>query len=272
MWASLVLMTSLNVAPEPVAQPRLKNVRLTHNILGWNRKDQKDPKLYPGDQLFILFDIDDLTVSDDGLVKYSIEMELKDKKGKVLFNQAPQETEMTASLGGKSLAGSAMTQVGTDTAPGTYTLNVTVTDRGNKKSDSLSKTFDVVPPDLGFVRILVEYHFVGPGNIPPPAPPVAVPGQAYWVEFAAVGFKLDPKKMEPDLTAEMIILDESGKPVLKNPVKGGAKEAPLKKYIPMQFILSLNRPGKFKMVLKLTDNLAKKSTETELDFVVLEPK
>jgi hypothetical protein len=43
MWASVALMTTLAVAPEPANQLKLSNDRVTHNILGWERKDSKNP-------------------------------------------------------------------------------------------------------------------------------------------------------------------------------------------------------------------------------------
>jgi hypothetical protein len=220
----------------------------------------------------MMFDIDGLTVNAEGRVTYSMGMELKDKNNKVVFSQAPQEQTVTASLGGNRLAASTQITVGTDQAPGTYTVTVTVTDVPSKKSETLTRTFDVIPVELGIVRILIAYDakdFI-------PAPPIGVPGQVWVVNFAPVGFTLDPKTKEAKLGVEMIIQDEAGKPVLGKPFTGAVKDVPeaFRKIYPMQFVLSLNRPGKYKMILKVNDFLAKpnKSVEETLEFKVLEAK
>lgn len=268
MWVSVALMTTLSLAPEPVNQLKLINDRATHGVLGWDRSDQKSPKLYPGDLFVMMFDIEGLSLNPEGRVKYSMGMELKDKNNKVVFSKDPEDQEVTASLGGNRLSASTQTAIGTDTPPGTYTLKVTVTDRDAKKTETLTRTFEVVPAQLGIVRVLVTYD----SNAP--APPLAVPGQAFIVNFAPVGFLLDPKTSQPKIGVEMRVLDENGKPVLEKPFTGAATEVTeqFRKLIPMQFILSLNRPGKFKIVLKVNDLLAKKSVEESLDFTVVEPK
>jgi hypothetical protein len=40
----------------------------------------------------------------------------------------------------------------------------------------------------------------------------------------------------------------------------------------MQFVISLTRPGKFKLELKATDKISGKSAEQLLDLTVIEPK
>jgi len=273
MWASVALMAALDLAPMPVNQLKLTNDRVTHGVLGWERKDSLKPKLLPGDIFILLFDIEGLTASDtDGRIKYGVGMELRDPSGKIILSKDPEDLEANAALGGRRLPASAQTGFGTDAKPGTYTMKVTVIDRGAKKNETatLTRTFDVIPTELGLVRLVVTYDT----NPPTAAPPLAVPGQVYLVNFAPVFFTLDEKKKQPNIFVEMQVLDETGKPVLKQPYRGGATEASemYKKIIPMQFILTLNRPGKFKIHLKVTDNLSKKTAEQSLDFVVVEPK
>jgi hypothetical protein len=45
-----------------------------------------------------------------------------------------------------------------------------------------------------------------------------------------------------------------------------------KKFIPMQFILSANRTGKFKLELSATDKVSGKTATQTLDLTVTEPK
>jgi hypothetical protein len=275
MLASLALMTTLHLATEPVGQLKLTNDRATHGVLGWERKDSKSPKVYPGDVLFIRFDVEGLKVGEDGQALYSMEMVIADKDGKELFRKDPEDEVAVLGLGGTALPMAPQAVIGTDTKPGTYTMKVTVTDRAVKKSESLMRTFEVVPPQLGFVRLTVTYANNQLRDTGLPAPPVAVPGQNYNVGFAVVGFTLDTKNNQPTLSVEMRVLDESGKPVLGKPFVGGTNFATeqFKKIFPMEFMLKLNRPGKYKIALKVTDmNNNKKTAEETLDFTVAEPK
>jgi hypothetical protein len=273
IWASAALLTTLALAPEPIGQLKLSNDRVCHGLLGWERKDTKNPKLFPGDIYILTFDVEGLTVSDTGRINYSTTVELSDKAGKVVFKDEPTDFEGVAGLGGKRVSANAQIITAIDTPVGTYTIKVTVTDKAAKNvSATLMRTFDVVPIDLGFVRLVVDLA-VGQGT-PPPAPPLAVPGQIYLVNFAVVGYKLDAKTNEPNFKIEMSVLDDTGRPVLKEPFRGGITEVPekWKKVMPMQFTLGLNRPGKFRIVLKVTDTIAKKTAEQTLDFQVLEPR
>jgi hypothetical protein len=272
MWASVALMATLNLAPMPVNELKLTNDRVTHGLLGWERADSKNPKLYPGDIFIVVFDIEGLSATPEGLIKYSIGFDLVDKAGKMVLEDKPKELQATASLGGNRLVAATQVALSTNTAVGEYTVKVSVKDLTVKDGEAvvLKRTFEVVPVQLGFTNLIVNYAT----DPPTPAPPIAVPGQGYLVNFAPVGFALDPKANQPDLHVEMRVLDDAGKPVLKMPFTGDIKMAPaeFKKIYPMQFLLNLNRPGKFQIQLKVTDNLTKKSAEQLLDFKVVEPK
>jgi len=274
MWASAALLTTLVLAPEPIGQIKLTNDRVCHGPLGWERKDTRNPKLFPGDLYILVFDVEGLVVSPTGRVNYTTNVELRDKNGKVVFTDDPKDFEDIAGLGGRRVSANAQMAIGIDSAVGTYTIKVTVTDRATKPNATatLTRTFDVVPTELGFVRLLIESP-AGP-KVVFPAPAIAVPGQIYVVNFSPVGFKLDPKTMQPILFAEMRVLDETGKAVLEKPFTGGvdAVGEMYRKIVPMQFMLTLNRPGKFRIVLKITDQIVKKSAEQTLDFQVVEAK
>src|SRR6476659_4949110 len=125
MWTTLALMSAMNWTPAQAGQLELKNVRVTYGILG---QERKDTTYLPGDLVVLAFDIEGLKVADDGQVKYSMSMELLDSKGKSLFKKDPQDTIAVNTLGKARLPAFALTEVGTDTAPGKYTMNVVVTD------------------------------------------------------------------------------------------------------------------------------------------------
>jgi hypothetical protein len=267
MWSTLALTATLALAPAQDASLKLSNPRATYGSLGAERTSAK---LLPGDIYFISFDIENVTVGKDGKVLYSMGMQLTNKEGKVQFKKDPQEQEVYNSLGGSRLPAFAVTQIGLDTPPGEYTMTVTVMDRVSKKSDKLSSTFEVLPSAFGIVQFLVSYDY----KVEVPAPPSAVPGQNFWVNFALVGFGIDTKTKQPNLSAELRVIDlETNKPVLPEGPTGKATEVTeqFKKILPMQFVLSLNRPGKFRMELTAKDNVGGKTAKQSLDFTITNP-
>jgi hypothetical protein len=266
MLAPLLTAVVLNLGPAQAGSLELKNVRPTYWVLGQARKGSK---LLPGDVYVVAFDIEGLQVKKDGRVLYGMGMELirNGKKPKTEFKREPQNLEAVNSLGGSRLPSYALSVIGTDTPPGQYTLKVTVIDRVSKKTATLVRNFEVIPPRLGFVRVGLSYG----NNLP--APPLAVPGQALWVNFFVTGFSLHKKTRQPDVTIEMRILDEAGKPTTGTPFSGEAKRA-LKELPHLILIdpipLQINRSGKFKISLKATDNVTKKTATQTLDFTVIE--
>jgi hypothetical protein len=275
MWTTLALMSALNWTPAQAGQMELKNVRDTYGILGQERKEST---YLPGDLVVLAFDIEGLKVTDDGQVRYSMSMELTDSKGKSLFKKDPdpQGTLAVNTLGKSRLPAFALTEVGTDTAPGKYTMTVVVTDVSAKdKKDrptvELKRDFEVKPSRFGIVR---------PGftNVslkePQPAPPLGVPGQSLFFNFAVVGFDLKGDKMEPNVKVKMEVLDETGKAVNEKPFTGEAKqideEAKKLRVIPFQLPMQLNRSGKFKVVVTATDEHTGKTATQTLDLKVVE--
>jgi hypothetical protein len=277
MWATtLALMTTLNWAPAQSGPLELKNARVTYGILG---QERKDTSFLPGDLYVLAFDIDGLQVKQDGVVQYSMGMELtttQQGKSKSLFKKDPQEQQTVNTLGGTRLPSFALTEIGTDTEPGEYTMTVTVTDRAANKTVTLARKFEVKKLEFGIVRPGFVYNDmnerqVGRAQI---APPLAVPGQNLVLNFATVGFELKGDKQQPNVTVTMKILDESGNPVLAKPFKGVATDIDedFKKLrvIPWNFPLQMNRSGKFKIVLQATDEHNKKTAEQTLDLKVIE--
>jgi hypothetical protein len=272
MWATLALTAALNLAPAQAGALELKNVRVTYGTLGQERKDAKE--VLPGDIYNVAFDIEGLQVGDNGQVLYRMGMELtKSGKKEPEFKQEPRDLEAFNTLGGSRVPAFARTTVGLDTQPGEYTLKVTITDRAAKQTKELTRTFTVVPPRLGLVQVSLFAYNDGKG-VALPAPPLGVPGQAVLLHFAVVGFELDKKKEQPNVVTELSILDEAGKPALPKSFSGTTTEvsAQYKKILPMDFNVQLNRSGKFKVVMKVTDKLANKTAEQSLDLTVVEQK
>ncbi len=267
MWTTLGLIAALSLAPGQTSGGlNLTNIHSTYGLLGATRNESK---LLPGDIYFVAFDIEGVKTSDTGEVSYSMGMELTDGNKKVWYKQEPQQLKALISLGGNRLPAFANIQVGVDQPPGRYTLTVNVTDLAAKTSKAFSREIEVLPPAFGLVRVNLTS---GPQG--PPAAFVELAGQHVWVNFSAVGFELNPKKA-PDLSVEMVVLDENNKPTLPKPMTGSAKqkeEVLEGKAVPMQFYLALNRPGNFTVKLKATDNLSKKTSEATLPIRVIEAK
>ena len=270
MWATLALAAALQLAPAQSGTLQLKNDRVTYGELGQERKDSK---LLPGDIFCVAFDIEGLKTGDDGQVHYNMVLDLLDKDGKSQYKQEPRDLEAFNALGGDRVPATAVATIGTDTPAGEYTLKVTVKDRSSGKSETLTRKFEVLPMNFGFIRTGFLHLFPNLGAFPS-APPFAVPGETYLVNFAVVGFELDKKrKDQPNIEATLRVLDDTGKPTLPKPYSGAATElGQFKQVIPLQFVLALNRPGKFKIELKATDKVSGKSAEQILDLTVLEPK
>jgi hypothetical protein len=265
MWATLALAAALSVGQ--AGDLKLVNDRATYGYLGPLRTDNK---LLPGDVYFVTFDIDGLKVSDTGEVVYKMGMSLKNSQGKDQFRQEPIEQRAINSLGGSRVPAFAQATIGSDTSPGEYVLEVTVSDPASKREAVLKRKFQVEDKRFGLVRLnLTDYP-----NGTAPMPPLAVPGQTMLVNFGIVGFQRDGKTKQPNILAEMRVLDEKGKPTLPKPLTGEAnKEVPEKwQGIPLQFVLSLNRAGKFTVQLKATDALTKKTVTQSFDVVVVEQK
>jgi hypothetical protein len=269
MWAPLLTAAVLHLGPAQAGSLELKNVRNTYWVLGPQRKDSK---LLPGDVLIVAFDIVGLKVRRDGLVRYAMGTELTKKgKAKPEYRIAPENKELLISLGGARVPVQAISAPGTDTPPGEYTLKVTVIDRMAKTKATLERTFQVLPTRLGFINVTMAYD----PRMALPAPPLAVPGQELWLNFFLVGFRPDKKK-QPNVEVEVRILDAAtGKPTTKEPLTGVAKKVAKSApdVIPVGPLpLVLNRSGRFKVVIKATDKVAKKSVEHTIDINVLGPK
>jgi hypothetical protein len=263
MWATLALTAVLGTAP---AQGGLaiKNARPTYGVLG---QDRKDDKFYVGDVVVLSFDIDGLKSHDDGEVLYSFGFELVDKNGKSQYKQEPKDLVVVNTLGGSRLPAFAIVQLGTDTTPGEYTIKLTVTDRIAKATTDHSYKFQAVPAKLGFVQT----NLTDTSGRYLPVPPLAVPGQAYLINFGVVGFALEGEKKQPNVEVSMRVL-ENDKPVLGKPATGGVKEVgeENKKLLIFQFPLFLQRTGKFTIELTVKDVHTGKSEKQLLNLTVVD--
>ncbi len=245
----------------------LTNVRNTYGELGGTRPDTK---FLPGDVMFVGFDIENITVGTDGSCKYTMGMEVTDKKGKPTLRQDQAKREEYLPLGGNKLPARAFVTLGLDMDPGEYTMTVTVTDEskpGVKKT--ITRKFDVLKKDFAIVSV---YTTCDPnGTIS--APTTGVVGQSIWVQFGIVGFARDPKTKQPIVEYEIMFLDEGGKPTLKKPITdktiSGIEDNA--EAFPNRYILPFTRAGKFTMRIKATDKVQNKSYTFDLPVAAVPP-
>jgi hypothetical protein len=271
MWTTFALATVLSLAPAQSETLVLKNARLTHGPLGHERKNSK---FLAGDILYISFDIEGLRVRDDGQVLYSMGLEVLNRERKSQYKEDPQDADGYAALGGNCIPAYTHVLVGADQAEGEFEVKVTVKDRLSGMSDSFSMKFEVLPRAFGLVQVGMTY-FVPNADVYYPAPPVGVVGQRLLVNFTVVGFELDKsRKDQPNIETLMRVLDEDDRPTLTKPYSGVVKEIDpaYTKGVPLQFVLQLNRPGRFTIELKATDVLTGKTAERTLHLSVVVPK
>ena len=96
MWATLAMTAALAYAPQQGDGLAVTNVRPTYGLFGAKRKDADAPKLLPGDAIYLSFDIENLKAGEDGLVQYSVGMELS-RDGKVQLGEKAQSASPTTS-------------------------------------------------------------------------------------------------------------------------------------------------------------------------------
>ena len=266
MLTTAVLIGTLSLAPGQADKLTLSNVRLTHGMLGVPRADNK---VLPGDTFVIAFNIEGVRTDDAGKARYSIGLDVSDSQGKVHFRQKPRDLEATTSLGGGRLPAFAILDVGLDQKPGDYTAKVTVTDRTANASRTLTRPFTILPKGFGLVRLTTTSD--PDGRYPCP---VLGEGQTLWVTFGVVGFARDTSKGQPKLTAQLRVLDDSGRPTVAKGLAGKVEEGIAAKDlgVPMQFLLALNRPGNFTAEISVADHVANKTAKLSIPLKVLPAK
>ncbi len=279
MLGSCLLVAALALSPGQATGLKLSNVRNTYGELGGTRPEGK---FLPGDVFFVGFDIENISINDEGQVQYEMTMEVLDKNAKPIFKQEPAKKTDFVPLGGSKLPARAFITVGLDQEPGAYTMKLTVKDLGkNAAKDNaatLTKTFEVAKKDFGIVAVYTSVDDRGAH----PAPTTGIVGQSIYVQFGVVSFEravpkaVDPKAPkaapQPDMTFEMVTLDSFGKPTMGKPVvyKLATEVRQEDQGFTMRFLLPMTRAGKFTVRLKATDNIAKKESTFDLPVTVVE--
>ncbi len=260
MWSSLAVAAALSLAPGDAGGLQVSHVRTTHGVRGPARPDNN---FLPGDAFTLTFDVEGVTADDGGRVLYSMATEVTDAAGKVQFRQEPRDLEAVIALGGGRLPAYAQVDIGPHQPAGDYKVRVTVTDRATKHGTSFEREFKVLPAGFGLVRLTTTSDADG-------RMPVAVSGagEALWINYHVVGF--GRAKGQPNLAVELRVVDERGEPTLAKPFTGEIdRDVPAKAHaVPVQFLVTLNRPGKFTVELKATDRATGQSARLTFPLTV----
>jgi hypothetical protein len=270
--AFVIALVLLGLGAGPAAALEVKDIRSTYGPFGGVRPGNK---FLPGDVLWLAFQVEGLAMeADTGLVKYKVTLEVFDSKDKLIFSGKPIEQQRYLSLGKSALAERGQVVIGTEQAPGKYTVRMTITDKGGGKekgggpSKGFTYEFEVLAPDFGLIHAW--------------SPSVAVTTQDFTAFCKLVGMKRDAKQL-PSVEVRVVIKDESGKAMLPKPlITNIPKDLPPEKelgedfdirkakIIPMPFPLFLNRAGRFTIEIEAVDLLSKKSAKVSFPLQVLE--
>jgi hypothetical protein len=267
MWTTLALAVALTAFRAQGDQLSLTNIRSLYGPFGAERKENK---FLPGDFVWVEFDIEGLKITK-GRAHYSMALEVTDSQGKLLYGRNPTEQQAPTQLGGNRLPALTQLEIGGSFAPGVYSMKVTVKDLESKAEKSLVQKVEVLPKDFGLGRIIIsvdpDIHF--------PLPPSGPVGMILYFSFYALGFDRDQATGQPNVLVEMVVTDENGKKTLPEPLIGEMKEGVAKAATVsplLQFMLPLNRPGKFTVELRGTDRVSKKTAKISIPLVVTEPR
>ena len=266
MVTTLALMALLELAPNQ-ATLKLTDIQASHGLMGPKR--EKDEVML-GDAYVLEWIIKGLKTDAGGKAYYTMSVEVKNSKGKVVFREKPKDDEKKEhllSLGGDQVNAFYLVSFGTDSEPGKYTITITITDLTSKMSDSFTRTVEVLKP--GFGMVLTSLSFDANGLVP--AAVTIQVGQTIQINTRVTGYAVDEKK-NPSFLASMRVLS-GGKDVTKpHSVTINRHFDKTVKFMPLSFVLNMNRPGTFTIELKVADQIAKKVTTERFDITVVSRK
>ena len=270
MLHTLTLAAMLSLAPAQNSGLALTNDRLTFGgVLGPRRESNQ---YLPGDFCYLAFDIENLKASPEGRVKFSIGLEVTDSAGNSVYSAKPSEQDVVLALGGNKVPATSFFWITPDESPGKRTCVLTVKDINGGSTKTVSKEIQVLPMRFGTVAVTAYLDPLKQF----PAPLVALEGQNLFLLVAVVGFGRDAKFKQPNVTAEIRVLDQSGKAVNEKPVVvalAGVRVAEEKLLLdfPLQ-PLPLNRAGSFTVEIKTECKVSGKTDKVSFPLTVIAAK
>ena len=260
MKRSLVLaFLALCAVPNLASALEIKNFRPCWGPFGATRFDAK---CMPGDVLFVMYEIEGLTV-DKTTKKASYEtiLELVDSKGKVLFKN-PAPNEVIPALGGGRMPGDLHVIMGPKQAPGKYKIRLTIRDKNAKADVAVAYEFEVIPESFGLVGVV--------------APAIGLPGDHHILRFSLVNMALDAKGKQPNAELTIRILDDNKKEVAEPAKMIMPKDMPegtdLQKanIVQLNYPVYLNRVGRYTIEVVAQDKIGNKDAKLSYPLTVLD--
>jgi hypothetical protein len=259
-----VMLLGLFLPAQADGGPEIADLRPTYGHLGAVRP--KGAGMLPGDVASFTFNIKNLSFDKQNKAQYSVGIEVKNAKGKVVYEQKPFNSVAQSMFGGNSLPSSAQVSVPLDSEAGPVSWKVTVKDRATGKSTETSGVGNVLEPKFGIIRV----GTYADAEAKVAVAPVGVVGGTLFLDFAAAHFARDAMK-KPDVKVEMRILDDKGQPTTNEPMSGRFRDDIPEgaRVVPLQFGLTLNKAGNFTVELTARCNLCGASDKIQLPIRVL---
>jgi hypothetical protein len=266
MLTTMIFLAALSGVPGQSGQLNVSNVRTTYGPLGPSRPDNR---ILPGELVCLCFDVKGFQANSAGKVHYGVGLEAVDSKGQMVFKNAPSDLELASPTSGQLVPICAKVDVGLAAPPGKYDLKVTVSDRTAGTTTSVTRGYEVLPPEFGIVRVSLTSDREGKKSAP-----VFSPGRPDWINFSAIGFGRDNAQGQPHITATMRVLDEHGRSVFSKPFSGSVNQGVPTAVgaIPMQFQLVLAQTGRFTIELQATDEITERKTAVSFPIQVAASK
>jgi hypothetical protein len=282
MWTAITAVVILGFgAPQKAAEPfgppigelpettqegklSVANERLTYGHLGPTRPTAV---YLPGDVIHLDFEVRNLKFDVDGRAIYATTLEVVHADGKIMFRKDLPDTSAVNNFGGDSLPCAAHLRIPLETAAGAYTLRVILRDRGSGQTVQVERKVEVAPAGFGLVQVGTSAD--REGNLP--WSPIGRVGDAIYFNFSVVGFGREAKTKQPDVQITLRILDEKGKQVNTTKLTGAAKGNVPESFrmVPMQFGLTLNRPGRFTLELTAVDHVSGKQASLSFPLQIV---
>jgi hypothetical protein len=262
----LSAMALLFLAAFAQAKLEIQNVQAVYGPVGPER-DSLD--VYPADEIFFRFTVGGVKADAEGRAEVNIAMKLTNADGDLLLAQE-NPLRVPLSLGGDSFPSNTRIALGDQTAPGEYTLTVTVVDKLSQEKVSFQRK--IVCKPVTFALVAAEFFYDMDGKMPAPAGGVV--GQVIHFRSRVIGFDKSNDKIDTTMTAE--IIDPQGKNVLPKPIVGEIKQDDPDVVRKVNFVtfrsqLLLNRPGNFTFRIKVVDNNSQKTAAFEAPIRVTTP-
>jgi len=266
MGTTVILLTALSLALGEAGQLSVSNVRTTYGALGPARPSNR---ILPGDLVCLCFDVKGLQANSMGKVHYGVGLEANDNKGAMVFKKEPSDVQLPIPGSGKAVPVCAKVNVGLASPPGKYDLKVTIADRTAGTTATVTRNYEILPPEFGIVRVSLTSDRAGENFAA-----AFSPGRPGWINFTAVGFSRDKTEGQPHLHASMRVLDQHGNSVFSKPFSGVIRQGvPVQaEAVPMQFQFVLAQTGRFTIELQATDEISGRKTTVNVPIQVVASK